>query len=85
MSQKKKEENPYLSMGFWEFSIMSTLMFVFFPWSLLYCVVVYGLSGTKHIVQALVYDAMRTIWAVLSVIIGLAVIVGFIIFILSIT
>ena len=85
MSQKKKEENPYLSMGFWEFSIMSTLMFVFFPWSLLYCVVVYSLSGTKHIVQALVYDAMRTIWAVLSVIIGLAVIVGFIIFILSIT
>ena len=30
----EKNENPYLLLGFWEFAIMSTLMVVFFPWSL---------------------------------------------------
>ena len=84
MSQKQDEENPYLSMGFWEFAIMSTLMVVFFPWSLLFCVVVYGLSGAKLIVQAIVYDAVKTILAVLSFIISLVVIVGLIVFIFSI-
>ncbi len=84
MSQKQDEENPYLSMGFWEFAIMSTLMVVFFPWSLLFCVVVYGLSGTKLIVQAIVYDAVKTILAVLSFIVSLVVIVGLIVFIFSI-
>ena len=84
MSPENKEENPYLSMGFWEFSIMSTLMVIFFPWSLLFCVVVYGLSGTKLIVQALVYDAVKTILAILSVVVSIVVTVGLIIFIFSI-
>ena len=84
MSPEKKEENPYLSMGIWEFSMMSTLMVIFFPWSLLFCVVVYGLSGTKLIVQALVYDAVKTILAILSVVVSIVVTVGLIIFIFSI-
>ena len=80
---EKKNENPYLLMGFWEFSIMSTLMVVFFPWSLLLCVFFHGLTGTKYIVQALIYDASKTILAVLSFVISLIVVVGLIIFIFS--
>ena len=60
-------ENKYLIMGFWEFAIISTLMAVFFPWSLLFCVVTYGLQETKQIVLALVHDLAKTVIAILSV------------------
>ena len=61
-------ENPYLEMDFIEFAILSTLMVVFFPWSLLFCVFYYGLAETKLIVLALIHDAFRTFMAVLSVV-----------------
>ena len=75
-----KSDNPYLIMGFWEFAIMSTLMVVFFPWSLLFCVIFYGLKETKFIVLALIHDAFKTLLAILSVVIPLAVTLGFLIF-----
>ena len=56
----EKNENPYLLLGFWEFAIMSTLMVVFFPWSLLFCVLFYGLTDTKYIILALIHDADKT-------------------------
>lgn len=61
-------ENKYLIMGFWEFAIISTLMTVFFPWSLLFCVVTYGLQETKLIVLALFHDLVKTVIAILSVV-----------------
>ena len=61
-------ENPYLEMDFIEFAILSTLMVVFFPWSLLFCVFFYGLAETKLIVLALIHDAWKTFMAVLSVV-----------------
>ena len=61
-------ENPYLEMDFIEFAILSTLMVVFFPWSLLFCVFYYGLAETKLIVLALIHDAWKTFMAVLSVV-----------------
>lgn len=60
-------ENKYLIMSFWEFAIISTLMAVFFPWSLLFCVVTYGLQETKLIVLALFHDLIKTVFAILSV------------------
>jgi hypothetical protein len=75
-------ENPYLEMDFIEFAILSTLMVVFFPWSLLFCVFFYGLAETKLIVLALIHDAFRTFMAVLSVVgtilIGIFVLVALI-------
>ena len=72
-------QNRYLQMDFLEFAILSTLMVVFFPWSLLFCVFYYGLAETKLIVLALMHDAFRTFVAVLSVVgtllIGLLVLV----------
>jgi len=80
----EKNENPYLLLGFWEFAIMSTLMVVFFPWSLLFCVLFYGLTDTKYIILALIHDAVKTFLAVaaicgiiLLIILGIVSLVGF--------
>jgi len=67
----KDNQNPYLIMGFWEFAITATLMTVFFPWSLLFCVVFYGFQNTKFLVIALLHDLLKTIFAILAVIIPL--------------
>jgi hypothetical protein len=64
-----ENENRFLIMGFWEFAIISTLMTVFFPWSLLYCVVVYGLQDTKFLIIALFHDVLKTVLAVLSIVV----------------
>jgi hypothetical protein len=73
-------ENKYLIMGFWEFAIISTLMAVFFPWSLLYCVVSYGLQETKFIVIALFHDLLKTVFAILSILIPIIGLVLYLIF-----
>ena len=78
-----KSANPYLIMDFWHFSIISTLMAVFFPWSLLFCVVFYGLEDTKLLCLAMLHDGVKTILAVLSFFISLAVLIGIIIFVVS--
>ena len=75
-NKKNKDENPYLLMDFWEFVIMSTLMVVFFPQSLLFCVIFYGLTQTKYIVLALIHDAFKTLLAILSVAISLIILIG---------
>jgi hypothetical protein len=64
-----ENKNRFLIMGFWEFAIISTLMTVFFPWSLLYCVVVYGLQDTKFLIIALFHDVLKTVLAVLSILV----------------
>ena len=69
------QDNPYLLLGFWEFAIISALMVVFFPWSLLFCVVFLGLTETKYLVLAMLHDAIKTVGAILSVLITLAIII----------
>ena len=64
-------DNQYLLLGFWEFAILSTLMLVFFPWSLLFSLFVYGMEDTKLIVQALLYDAARTLGALVVGVLGI--------------
>ena len=73
-------QNKFLIMGFWEFAIISTLMTVFFPWSLLYCVVVYGLTYTKLIILAMLHDLIKTVIAVLSLLLPIAAIIIYMIF-----
>lgn len=72
-------DNKYLIIGFWEFAILSTLMIVFFPWSLLFCVIFYGLHETKLIVFALLHDFLKTIFAILSILLP---IIGLILFLI---
>jgi hypothetical protein len=65
-NESYKDENPYLLKGFWEFAIIATLMVAFFPWSLLYCLIVHGMTETKYIVLALFHDALKTFFGILS-------------------
>ena len=60
------EERSGLILGFWEAGIIGTLMIAFFPWSLLFCLVVYGMDYTKALVIALVHDAIKTAQAILA-------------------
>ena len=76
-----KSENPYLMLGFFEFAILSTLMVVFFPWSLLFCVIFFGIEATKLIVIALLHDFLKTVFAVISVLVP--VIIGILLIIFS--
>ena len=82
--RNKEGDNPYLLLDFWEFAIMSTLMVVFFPWSLLFCVVFQGLTETKYIVLALIHDAVKTFFAILSIAGSLIILIVIIIFLLNI-
>ena len=63
----RKDENPYLIMGFWKFAITATLMTVFFSWSLLFCVVFYGVAETTSLICALIHDLAKTVFAILLV------------------
>jgi hypothetical protein len=80
---EEEPENPYLVMDFWHFAIISTLMVVFFPWSLLFCVFVYGLEETKFICLALLHDAVKTFLAIISVVLSLVVFIAIIVFVIS--
>ena len=87
MSEQKRDsqerENAYLNMDFWEFAIMSALMMVFFPWSLLFCVIFYGLTETKYIVLALIHDAFKTFLGILSIVVSVAVTISILVMIFS--
>ena len=80
---EEEPENPYLVMDFWHFAIISTLMVVFFPWSLLFCVFVYGLEETKFICLAFLHDAFKTFLAIISVVLSLVVFIAIIVFVIS--
>lgn len=73
-------ENKYLILPFWDFAILSTLMLVFFPWSLLFCVFAYGLHETKLIVITLFHDLVKTFLAILSIVVPIAALIIFIFF-----
>jgi hypothetical protein len=46
-------------------------MVVFFPWSLLYCVIFHGLKDTKYILIAMAHDLIKTLMAVLLILLPL--------------
>ena len=52
-------ENRKEGYGFWETAIIGTLMIVFFPWSLLFCVLFLGLEDTKVLILTLIRDALK--------------------------
>ena len=74
--RNKDSRNPYLMMGFIEFGIIATLMVALFPWSLLFSLFFYGMERTKFLVVALIHDAIKTILAILSIVVPLIAIIG---------
>ena len=63
-----RESNPYLKLNFWEFLALSTVLLLFFPWSILVCLLIYGVDETKFIVLAVVEDFAKTLLMVVAVV-----------------
>ncbi len=63
-----RKSNPYLKLNFWEFLALSTVMLLFFPWSILVCLLIYGVDETKLIVLAVVEDFAKTLLMVVAVV-----------------
>ena len=56
--QSKKN---FKEMGFFKFWFYSTLFFVTFPISLLFCLLFFGFNKTKQFITALIKDYVQTI------------------------
>ena len=67
-------ENRFLALGFFEFAIISMLMIAFFPLSLLFCLVFYGLQETALLVKALLHDFLKTIVAIITGLFSLGIV-----------
>ena len=66
MSSYDRDSNPYLKLNFWEFLALSTVMLLFFPWSILVCLALYGIEETKLIVLAVIEDFAETLLMVIA-------------------
>jgi hypothetical protein len=70
-------ENPYNKLSFFKFLLLSTAMILFFPWSILFCLVFLGVEQTKLIFLALVEDIGKTILgALIALIVVILIIIG---------
>jgi ABC-type protease/lipase transport system fused ATPase/permease subunit len=63
--------------GFWELLILSTLITAFFPWSLLFLVLCYGLEQTIIVIKALLSDILITLIGIVIGAAGLILLLGF--------
>ena len=50
-------------------------MVVFFPWSILFCVVMWGWEETKFILVALIHDVFKTLLAILAVVLPIVLLI----------
>ena len=73
MSSYDRDSNPYLKLKFWEFLALSTVMVLFFPWSILVCLALYGIDETKLIVLALIEDFAKTLLMVIAVVVTIVI------------
>jgi hypothetical protein len=75
----KEKENPYLIMGFWEFAIIATLTVAFFPLSLLFSLLFFGKYQTIFLLAALFHDFVKTLLAILAIVIPIAILIIYLI------
>ncbi len=68
MSYYDRKSNPYLKLGFWKLFALSVIMLLFFPWSILICLVLYGVEETKLIILALIEDFVKTFLLLMAII-----------------
>ena len=59
-----QEKNRFKEMGFIKFWFFSTLFFLTFPLSIIFCLVFFGLYETKQFVTFLVKDYMQTMFII---------------------
>ncbi len=59
-----QEKNRFKEMGFIKFWFFSTLFFLTFPLSIIFCLVFFGLHETKQFVTFLVKDYMQTMFII---------------------
>ena len=76
-----QEKNRFKEMGFIKFWFFSTLFFLTFPLSLIFCLVFFGLYETKQFVTFLVKDYMQTMFIIF--ILCLSIITFFIYYVVS--
>ena len=67
---KKNNKKKY---GFWKLLIISYLLIAFLPFSILFCVVFYGMAETIEIIKAVLRDILVTLIGLLLGIISLVV------------
>ena len=70
--------NPFNELGFWQFTLVSTLTVTLLPWSLLGVFLLCGSQVTKNLASALVQDFAKTLAAVL---LGAGLIVGLVVWV----
>ena len=73
MSNYDSKSNPYLKLGFWEFLALSTVMILFFPWSVFICLALYGVKETKLILLALIEDFIKTLLMVIAFVVTIVI------------
>ena len=55
-----QEKNRFKEMGFIKFWLFSTLFFLTFPLSIIFCLLFFGFNKTKQFVEVLIKDYMQT-------------------------
>ena len=75
MDKPLENENPYLILGFWEFAIIASLTVAFFPLSLLFSLLFFGMDKTIFLVTALFHDFVKTLLAILAILIPIAILI----------
>lgn len=58
-------DNPYLIIGFWHFLLISGVVALFFPWSIIISLVFLGLENTKFLVAAILHDFIKITYVIL--------------------
>lgn len=66
--------NRYVDMGFWQFTLITTLVTVFFPWYLIWNSLVRGHDDTRLLMVAMAKDWLITALTVLVIVVALVVV-----------
>ncbi len=66
--------NRYAAMGFWQFTLITTLVTVFFPWYLIWNSLVRGHDDTRSLMLAMAKDWLITVLTVLVIVVVLVVV-----------
>jgi len=77
--EKKNSNEEYVlqqdKYGFWKLAIIVTLMVAFFPWSLLFCLLAYGMDETIYLFKAIISDLVVVVVGLVLGLVGLLFII----------
>jgi hypothetical protein len=66
--------NRYADMGFWQFTLITTLVTVFFPWYLIWNSLARGPDDTRLLMLAMAKDWLITVLTILVIVVVLVVV-----------